>query len=195
MSRITQRMVFGRFALALLLVGAGSVLAADDSGDSSSYRIGAGDRLEISVWKNDQLSRTVTVRPDGKISLPLVNDIEAAGVTPMQLRDYLAKKLGEYVPMAEVSVIVSDVRSFNVSVIGAVSKPGYFSLRTPTTVLDALAKAGGLTEFASRKSIAVLRIEDGKTRRIPFNYDRVIGSEDKADANFFLHPGDVVVVP
>ena len=191
-------MVIGsRFvALFLALVGATTLAFADENGGvSEEYRIGAGDRLEIAVWKNDQLSRTVTVRPDGKISLPLINDVDAAGVTPTALREQLSKKLNEFVPAAEVSVIVTEVRSFSVSVIGSVAKPGFFSLRGPTTVLDALAKAGGLTEFASRKSIAVLRSEGGKTRRIPFNYDRVISSEDRADANFTLRPGDVVVVP
>jgi len=189
-------MLFRRLAaVALLFVAAGPAVADENPVEPDGYRIGAGDRLEISVWKNEQLSRTVTVRPDGKISLPLVNDVEAAGVTPMALRDNLAKKLNEFVPGAEVSVIVSDVRSFTVSVIGRVAKPGYFSLRSPTTVLDALAKAGGLNEFASRKSIAVLRSEGGKTRRIPFNYDRVISSDDDGEANYMLRPGDVIVVP
>src|SRR5437899_50137 len=131
---------FGSLAF-LVIATAGLALAAENAPPRDQYLIGDGDRLEISVWKNDQLSRVVIVRPDGKISLPLVNDVEAAGVTPLELRDYLAKKLNEFVPNAEVSVIVSEVRSFTVSVIGAVAKPGYFSLRGPTTVLDALAKA------------------------------------------------------
>jgi len=98
-------------SLAFLLLAAAGLALADEDAAAGAYRIGAGDRLEILVWKNDQLSRIVTVRPDGKISLPLVNDVEAAGVTPLALRDYLSKKLSEFVPSAEVSVIVTEVRS------------------------------------------------------------------------------------
>jgi polysaccharide export outer membrane protein len=162
--------------------------------DRGSYQIGAGDQLDISVWKNAELSRQVTVRPDGMISLPLVNDIRAAGLTPMELRELLAKKLSEYVPAAEVSVIVTRVRSYSISVVGSVGKPGRYVLSSPTTVLEAIALAGGLTEFASRRSITVLRTEGkGATTRVPFNYNNALAGE--ASENLLLHPGDVVVVP
>jgi polysaccharide export outer membrane protein len=149
----------------------------------------------VSVWKNPQLSRTVLVRPDGMISLPLVKDVQAAGLTPMDLRDQLAKKFVEYVPSAEVSVIVSQAQSFAVSVMGSVVKPGHYTLQGPTTVLEAIAMAGGLNEFASRRGIVVLRAEPGGTKRtIRFNYNGAIAGES-AKENFLLSSGDVIVVP
>lgn len=158
------------------------------------YTIGPEDVLQVSVWKNETLSKTVPVRPDGKISLPLLNDVQAAGRTPMELRDFLIKKLAEYMPAAEVSVIVTEVRSFKVSIIGEVTRPGRYELKSRATVLDILAQAGGFTAFASRSRIAVLR-SDGKTmKRIPFNYNRVI-SANGAEENFSLQPGDIVLVP
>ncbi len=156
------------------------------------YRIGAEDVLHISVWKNEAMSRTVPVRPDGKISLPLVNDVTAAGLTPLELRDVLTKKLTEYIPNPEVSVIVTEVRSFKVSVIGEVTKPARLELKGATTVLDALALAGGFTQFASRQRIVVLRADGKSMKRVPFNYSKVIAAEQE---NFYLEPGDIVLVP
>ncbi len=160
------------------------------------YRIGPEDLLQISVWRNDAMSRTVPVRPDGKISLPLLNDVQAAGLTPLELRDILIKKLGEYMPSPEVSVIVVEPRSFKVSVIGEVPKPGRYELRSWTTVLDVLALAGGLSQFASRGKIFILRPSaDGKNQdRIPFNYNKAVSSPNEQD-NFYLRAGDIVVVP
>jgi len=158
------------------------------------YRIGPEDLLQISVWKNDAMSQTVPVRPDGKISLPLLNDLQAAGLTPMQLRDVLVKKLVEYIPTPDVSVIVREVHSFKVSVIGEVKTTGRYELKSRTTVLDALAMAGGFTEFASRTRIVVLRSEGATMKRIPFNYNKVISANGEAE-NFFLQPGDIVLVP
>jgi polysaccharide export outer membrane protein len=185
---------------ALVALVAATVLTApvargeEPPADRGNYQIGAGDQLDISVWKNAELSRQVTVRPDGMISLPLVNDVRAAGLTPMELRDLLAKKLSEYVPAAEVSVIVTRVRSYSISVVGAVAKPGRFVLSSPTTVLEAIALAGGPTEFASRRSITVLRTEGkGATTRVPFNYNNALAGE--ASENLLLRPGDVIVVP
>ncbi|PYO51821.1 MAG: hypothetical protein DMD84_11605 [Candidatus Rokuibacteriota bacterium] len=132
-----------------------------EQGRVQRFRIGPEDTLQISVWKNEAMSRTVPVRPDGMVSLPLVNDVEAAGLTPMELRDLLTKKLGEYIPNPEVSVTLTEVRSFKVSVIGEVARPARYELRAATTVLDALAMAGGFTQFASRQRIVVLR-GDGK---------------------------------
>ena len=108
---------------------------------AGDYRIGPEDLLHIIVWKNDPMSRIVLVRPDGHISLPLLNDVKAAGLTPMQLRDILVKNLAEYMPSPEVSVIVNDIRSFKVSVIGEVIRPGRYELKSATTALDVLAAA------------------------------------------------------
>jgi polysaccharide export outer membrane protein len=165
-----------------------------DQAPVGEYRIGPEDVLQIFVWKNEALSRTGPVRPDGMISLPLLNDVQAVGLTPMQLRDVLMKKLAEFEPTPEVSVIVQEVRSFKVSVIGEVARPGRFELKSRTTVLDILAQAGGLKEFASRTRIVILRPQGTSMKRISFNYNKVV-STDGEQENLVLQPGDVVVVP
>lgn len=163
--------------------------------DPNEYRIGPEDVLQVSIWKNEAMSRTVPVRPDGKITLPLLNDVEAAGLTPMEFRDLLIKKLTEYMPSPEVSVIVVDPKSFKVSVMGEVPRPGRFELRSRTTVLDMLALAGGLSQFASRSKIVVLRPDRGKgMKRLPFNYNKAVTAGGEQE-NFYLQAGDIVVVP
>ena len=158
------------------------------------YRIGPEDVLAITVWKNDAMSRVLPVRPDGMISLPLVDDVMAAGLTPMELRNVLAQKLTEFVPSPAVTVVVNDVRSFKVSVIGEVIRPARYELKSRTSVLDVLALAGGFNQFAARTRIVVLRQEGDKKVRIPFNYNRVTsGSAD--EENLYLRPGDIVLVP
>jgi polysaccharide export outer membrane protein len=159
----------------------------------AEYQIGPEDVLDISVWKNPELSRKVPVRPDGRISLPLVNDILAAGLTPTELRQQIATKLAEFVPTPEVSVVVSEVQSAKVAVVGAVKTPGRFTLRSPATVLECLALAQGLTEFASKDKIVVLRLNGSTTTRIPFNYSKVASGSEQD--NFFVKPGDIIVVP
>ena len=162
----------------------------------------------ISVWKNDALTRTVTVRPDGKISLPLLNDVQAVGLTPLELRDLLAKRLTGYMPAPDVSVSVTEVRSFKVSVLGEVGRPGRYEFKSRTTVLEALSSAGGLTPFASSSRIVILRPDGNTTQRILFDYRRAINGK-RADGilnrivhfggghqeNFFLRPGDIILVP
>jgi polysaccharide export outer membrane protein len=157
------------------------------------YRVGPEDVLEIAVWKNPELTRTVAVRGDGRISLPLINDIQAAGLTPMDLRDIVSKGYSKFDETAEVSVIVKEIHSFKVSVLGMVRLPGRFDLHSQTTVLEALAMAGGLTEFAKKDRIQVIR-SDGRSRKnLLFDYSSVLdyGSEQ----NFVLRPGDIIVVP
>jgi polysaccharide export outer membrane protein len=161
----------------------------------SDYVIGPGDVLQITVWKNDTLSRTAPVRPDGKISMPLLHDVQAAGLTAMQLRDKLAVALGEFMPNPEVAVAVSDVRSMRVSILGEVTKPGVLELRGETTILEAIAMAGGFKDFASPSKITIIRVdENGKTKRIRFNYNRAV-SASADEENLVLRSGDVVVVP
>ena len=128
----------------------------------ADYRIGSEDILQISVFSNEALSRTVPVRPDGLISVPLLNDVRAAGLAPMDLRDVRMTKLVEFVPSPEVAVIVTEVRSFMISVIGEVAKPGRYDLRSSATIVDALAMAGGFKEFAGRSKIVVIRSPDGQ---------------------------------
>jgi polysaccharide export outer membrane protein len=173
--------------------------------NQGEYRIGPEDILQISVWKNEAITKTVPVRPDGKISLPLVNDVQAAGLTSLELRDVLAKGLAEYIPNPEVSVIVAEVRSFKVSVIGEVARPARYELKSWTTVLDALALAGGFTPFAARSRVVVLRPDGNGMKRIPFNYSKVVSNEGFLEMlrggaggdqeNFYLRNGDIIFVP
>ena len=158
------------------------------------YVIGPEDMLQISVWKNDSLSRQLPVRPDGKISMPLLHDIQASGLTPMQLRDKITAGLQEYMPSPEVSVTVLEVRSYRVSVLGEVQKPGVLQLKAPTTVLEAIALAGGFRDFASPSKIVIFRKNGrGQTERLRFNYNRAVGAA--GEDNVTLRSGDVVVVP
>jgi polysaccharide export outer membrane protein len=161
----------------------------------NDYVIGPEDVLQITVWKNDTLSRSVPVRPDGKISLPLLHDVQASGLTAMQLRDKISRSLAEFMPHPEVSVIVTDVRSFRVSVMGEVQRPGVILLRSSTTVLEAIAMAGGFRDFASPSKIVVVRKDAaGQTLKIPFNYNKAIRNGETED-NIYLKTGDVIVVP
>lgn len=165
---------------------------------TAEYRIGPEDVLAISVWQNAELSRAVPVRPDGKISLPLVNDVQAAGLTPMELREALIVKLREFMPTAEVSVVVTEMNSFKVSVIGEVKRSERYRLRGPATVLDVLAMAGGFQDWASRERIVVLRPRSGPAgdsfERIPFDYKKVLAAGGES-ANFRVQPDDIIVVP
>jgi polysaccharide export outer membrane protein len=166
--------------------------APKDEGILDDYRIGPEDVLAISVWKNEAMSRVVPVRPDGMISLPLLDDVKAAGMTPMELRDLIAKKLTEYQPSPSVSVIVNEVRSFKVAVIGEVLRPARYELKSKTTVLDVLALAGGFNQFATRTRLVVLRTEGNRQNRIAVNYNKVINGEGE---NPILRPGDILIVP
>jgi polysaccharide export outer membrane protein len=168
----------------------------------SQYVIGPEDVLDIAVWNNTQLTRTVPVRPDGKISIPLLNDVHAEGLTPMELRDVLTKALTDYIPNPAVSVLIREIHSFKVTVIGQVKTPGRYELKDRATVLDVLALAGGLNEYAARGRIVVRRREPTKTRQIPFPYDKLMannGSKDNSmtsgQEDFCVHPGDVILVP
>jgi polysaccharide export outer membrane protein len=161
---------------------------------SKEYLIGPEDVLDITVWKNcPDLCRTVPVRPDGKMSLPLVNDVQAAGLTPMDLRQHLTEQLAEYLPSPEVSVIVREVHNFKVAVVGSVKMPGDYEIKSQATVLELIARAQGLTEFANRDKIVVLRQSGTKTDRIQFNYRKVAEGHDQD--NFYVRAGDVIVVP
>jgi len=158
-----------------------------------AFRIGPEDVLDVQVWKNEELSRVVPVRPDGMISLPLVNDIRASGLTAVELRQAITQRLAEYVPSPEVSVMVREVHSVKVAVLGAVRMPGHYEVKSPATVLDMIARAQGLTEFADRGRIVVMRQNGGATTRMPFNYRKV--AEGSEEDNFSVRPGDIIVVP
>jgi polysaccharide biosynthesis/export protein len=196
-----QRSVRGReivacAALAMLLtIAAAPRLAAQTpEAAASDYLIGPEDVLDIAVWNNTDITRTVPVRPDGKISLPLVNDVQAAGLTPMQLRAALIDALKGYMPSPTVSVIVREIHSFKVTVIGEVKTPGRYELKSRSTVLDVLAMAGGLSQYAARGRIVVLRQDGSAARELPFPYDKLTG-RNAGSENFCVKPGDVILVP
>lgn len=160
----------------------------------SEYRIGEQDVLNITVWREPELSGAVMVRPDGMITLPLVNDVHAAGLTPDELKDMLTEKLRSFLNLPQVTVAVREINSRKVFIIGQVGHEGSFRINSTTTVLQIIAEAGGLREFANRKGIYVLRKENGAQSRLSFNYDHVIRGKDPKE-NILLRPGDTIVVP
>jgi len=198
---------------ALLWIGLGTMLAAgslpaQDTTSSAksavqaqtpattdaSYKIGAQDVLRIDVWKEPEISRSVPVRPDGKVSLPLLNDVQAAGLTSMELAGVITEGLKKFINNPQVTVSVSEINSRRVYVTGEVTRPGAFPLLPNMTVLQALTSAGGFTQFARIKSIYVLRTESGKQVKHPFNYKDVVNGK-RAEDNILLQPGDTIVVP
>ncbi len=159
---------------------------------TSQYILGVSDVIRVNVWKSPDLSQTVTVGPDGFVSLPLLGDIHAAGMTANQLARDLGTRLGSYVVSAQVTVSVVEFRSRQVFVTGQVGKPGAYSLIAPITVLQLIAQAGGLNAFANRKAIFVLRSGNGM-EKLKFNYTSAIKGDTKQNIN--LLPGDTVIVP
>ena len=157
------------------------------------YVIGADDNLHISVWKEQELTNSLPVRPDGKISMPLLNDVQAAGLTPMQLAASLTEKLKKYLADPRVTVVVTQMNSQRIYVLGEVLHTGAVPLLPNMTVLQALATAG-FTQFANTKNIYILRTVDGKQQKLPFNYKQVVKGDDMAQ-NISLKPGDTIVVP
>jgi len=160
-----------------------------------SYIIGATDVLSINVWKEPDVSRIIPVRSDGKISLPLAGEIQASGRTPLQLEKEITEKLKTYISDPEVTVMVQDSKSHKFNVLGQVAKPGAYPLTSTTTVLDAIALAGGFKDFAKKKSIYVLRKKsNGEPERIPFNYKDVISGKNPSQ-NIPLQSEDTIIVP
>jgi polysaccharide biosynthesis/export protein len=158
--------------------------------DSNTYVIGAEDVLSISVWHEPELTRQVVVRPDGKITLPLVNELPAAGLTTARLSETISQALLKYMNAPEVNVSVQQVNSKKYYIQGEVLKPGSYPLVVPTTVMEGLANAGGFKDFANTKKIAILR----GTERLRFNYKEVRGGK-RLDQNILLQPGDQIIVP
>jgi polysaccharide export outer membrane protein len=167
----------------------------DNAADPNTYRIGAGDVLEINVWKEPEASvPSAIVRPDGKITLPLIKEVEVEGLTPVELQKLLASKLDRLIHGVDVTVVVKDIRSKKAYLIGAVKKEGPLLLLSNMTVLQVLSEAGGLTDFAKKKKIYILRTENGQQRKIMFNYDEVIKGEH-VEQNILVRPEDTIVVP
>jgi polysaccharide export outer membrane protein len=161
---------------------------------SESYVIGPEDVLNIHVWKEEALSRTVPVRMDGKISLPLIDDVQAAGYTARQLKEVLTKRLKEFIDNPNVSVTVVEANSYKVYVSGQVRTPGVYRLRSETTILQIIPMAGGFTDWANQKKILIIRKENGKEKRITVNYKKIVKG-DTAESNIILKAGDTIIVP
>src|SRR5947207_8841996 len=174
---------------------AGSVPEASRTTSTAgpTYVIGADDTLHIDVWKEPDLTNTLPVRPDGKISMPLLNDVQAAGLTPMQLADSLTEKLKKYLADPRVTVVVTQMNSQRIYILGEVLHSGAIPLLPNMTVLQALATAG-FTQFANTKNIYVLRTQNGKQQKMPFNYRQAMKGDTVAQ-NINLKPGDTIVVP
>jgi polysaccharide export outer membrane protein len=197
---------------ALLWIGLGTMMAAGVAAQTAnkspakpaaaqnvpvtdpSYKIGPQDVLRIDVWKEAEISRSVPVRPDGKISLPLLNDVQAEGLTAMELSNVISEGLKKYITNPQVTVSISEINSRRVYVTGEVTRPGAFPLLPNMTVLQALTSAGGFTQFARTKKIYVLRSESGRPVKHLFNYNDVVKGNRQED-NIVLQPGDTIVVP
>jgi polysaccharide export outer membrane protein len=186
-----------RAALVALVIASGIALAqgaaaaSDQAG--SEYVIGAQDVLHIAVWKEADLTATLPVRPDGKISLPLLNDVQAAGLTPKQLADSVTDKLKKYIADPRVTVVVTEINSKRVYLVGEVLHAGAMPMLPNMTVLQALSSAG-LNQFANTKGIYVLRSGNGKQQKLPVNYRKLVKGE-RIEQNYLLQPGDTIVVP
>ena len=167
---------------------------AEIPADSDSYIIGSEDVLYIHVWKEETLSKTVSVRMDGKISIPLADDIQAAGLTPLKLKEKLSEKLQDFVEAPNVTVIVMEANSFKVYFSGQVKTPGVLRLRSETTIAQAISMVGGFTDWASQSKIIIIRREDGKEKRFTVNYKKIISGKD-LKSNIILKSGDTIIVP
>jgi len=162
---------------------------------TSEYYIGPEDVLEIIVWRNQDLSKVVTVRPDGRISLPLLGDIEATGLTPSELTANIVNRLKQFKETPTVSVILQQVNSYGIYVLGETQKPGRYYLKSKTTLLQAITMAGGFTPIAARNKIVIFRWGEGKNEiKLKASYDDIV-LRDGNNQNFILKPGDTIVVP
>jgi polysaccharide biosynthesis/export protein len=170
------------------------VSSSVQQGADPDYKIGPQDVLQIDVWKEPEITRTIPVRPDGKISLPLLNDVQAAGLTAMQLAGSIREGLTKYLTSPQVTVTVTQINSQRVYLTGEVARSGMIPLLPNMTVLQALSSAGGFTQFAKLKNIYVLRNENGRQVKYPFNYKAVVKGKNP-EQNIQLRPGDVIVVP
>jgi polysaccharide export outer membrane protein len=178
----------------LLWFGGTAVLAQElERPETSDYIIGVEDVLGVSVWQEEELSLSVNVRPDGKVTFPLVGDVVAAGRTPSILAEELTESLKRYIKDPVVTVIVEEINHFKVFVLGEVNTQGVLQLRGRTRLLEALALAGGLTEFADKSNIVLVRYETGKERRRKIDYRKVVNG-GRPELNVYLKPGDTIIV-
>ena len=192
----------GRLALILMVTLGGILLApiraqspppgGDVQSGAGEYVVGVEDRLTIAVWREPELARSVVVRPDGKITFPLVGDIQAAGKTAAQLDTQITAALADFIKEPVVTVIVEEINNFKIYMIGEVARQGEIVLRRRTRLLQAIALAGGLTPYADKSKLTVIRDEDGREVRINIDY-RKVASGERPESNIFLKPGDTIV--
>jgi polysaccharide export outer membrane protein len=168
--------------------------AAPPATQDANYIIGPQDVLDVSVWKEAELTRVVPVRPDGKISMPLLNDVQAAGLTPTQLAAQITTSLKKFVSDPQVTIIVTQINSQRIYILGEVSRAGAYPLLPNMTILQALSSAGGFTQFANLKKIYMFRMENGKQVKYPFNYKAVVSGKG-TEQNVAVKAGDTIVVP
>lgn len=184
------------FVVLIALVGAGRTATPAEQAAApvaaDEYTLGVEDRLGVSVWKEIELGKSVVIRPDGKITFPLVGDIQAAGKTPRQLTDDLTKSIARYIKEPVVTVVVEEINSFKVFVLGEVTSQGVLTLRRHTRLLDAIAMVGGLTQFADRSNIVLLRYQNGKENRTRIDYRKIV-SGDRPELNVELRPEDTIL--
>lgn len=166
----------------------------DQGQPEAEYTVGAGDVLHVDVWQESEVSQNAIVRPDGNISLPLINEVQVSGMSPLQIQNLIAEKLKSFVNDPKVTVTVSEIHSKRAFITGEVTRPGEYSLNTQITVLQLIAQAGGFTPFAKTESIVVLRTMNGAQQRLKFRYKEVLQGK-KTEQNIALQPGDTVVVP
>ena len=157
------------------------------------FVLGIEDKLSISVWKEPDLSKTASIRPDGKITFPLVGDVQAAGRTPRQLTEDLTKLVGRFIKEPVVTVVVEEINNFKVFVLGEVTVQGALNLRRRTRLLEAIALSGGMSKFADKSDLLLLRFDDGKETRTRIDYRKVVSGE-KPELNVYLKPGDTIIV-
>jgi polysaccharide export outer membrane protein len=193
-TRPWSRAALGVFLVAQIVASSASIAQNAPSETKDTYFIGVGDVLTVSVWKNEDLTVTVPVRPDGRISLPLVGEVEVVGRTPESVRTILNASYQDFVTSPAVSVVIQEINSRKIFIMGEVGTPGVYDLVQPTRLLQALALAGGVTDFAKEDQVVVLREEGGIERRTVVSI-KDIQTGKRLDANMRLQPGDTIIVP
>jgi polysaccharide export outer membrane protein len=157
------------------------------------YQLGVEDKVTISVWKEPEFTKTLAIRPDGKITFPLVGDLQAAGRTARQLTDDVAKQLARFIKEPVVTVVVEEINNYKVFVLGEVATQGALNLRRRTRLLEAIAIAGGMSQYADKSNVVLLRFDDGKETRTRIDYRKLVSGE-RPELNVFLKPGDTIIV-
>ena len=182
--------------LIFLIVSCGGNAQIDQSvpPPSAQYTIGPEDVIRVDVWKEPELSVSVPVRTDGKISLPLIHDVHVVGMTPIQLKENITKKLSKYIDNPTVSVIVEEINSLKIFVDGNVNQPGVYDVKREVNVLQAISMAGGFNEWANKRKIKIFRRQGGVEQVITVNYNKIMSGEHP-ELNIPLYPGDSIVVP